>query len=109
MKPGKLRHRVTIQQKTQARTSMGAESDAWSDIATVWASIEPVSGREYYAARQEQSEVSHKVTIRYRRGVTPDCRLEYGDRYFEIETVIDTMELHRELVLMCKERTPWQR
>ena len=53
-------------------------------MATVWAAVDPVSGREYYAAEQAQSEVTHKVRLRYRAGVTPGMRVLLGQRRLHI-------------------------
>lgn len=103
MKIGKLRHRVTLQEYVSLKDSFGAEIEAWSDKATVWASIEPLSGREYFAARQMNAEVNTKITIRYRTGVKPTMRILFAGRVFEILSVINTEEKNRELILMCKE------
>jgi SPP1 family predicted phage head-tail adaptor len=103
MKIGKLRHRVRLQEYVISKDSFGAEVENWSDTATVWASIEPLSGREYFAAQQINAEVSTKITIRYRAGVKPTMRILFGGRIFEILSVINTEEKNRELILMCRE------
>ncbi|WP_395585520.1 head-tail adaptor protein, partial [Pseudomonas syringae group genomosp. 7] len=43
---GTLRHRVLIQQQVTTRDSDGIEQTSWVDVATVWASVEPLSARE---------------------------------------------------------------
>lgn len=40
---GKLRHRITIQRETVTRDEYGSEVKTWDDLATVWASVEPLS------------------------------------------------------------------
>jgi len=119
MRAGLLRHRVTIQtQPTTAVDSYGAPvpTTAWFDnLPDVPAMIQPVAGNEYYLARQAQAAVSHKVTLRYMRladgtRISPKCRVKFRDpeadidRFFEIESVIDPEERHRELRLMCREK-----
>ena len=103
MRIGKLRHRVILQEYISSKDSFGAEVETWSDIATVWASIEPLSGREYFAAQQINAEVSAKITIRYRASVKPTMRVLFEGRIFEILSVINTEEKKRELILMCRE------
>ena len=106
MKIGKLRHRVRIQAYTAGRDSFGAEEPAWTDVATVWASITPVSGKEYFASAQTNAEVSTKVTMRYRSGITPKMRVVFGARIFEIISALNFEERGVELNLMCKESVP---
>lgn len=103
LKIGKLKHRVTIQEYTTTRDSFGAEIEAWVDIATVWASVEPLTGREYFQMQQINTEISTKVTMRFKAGVTVKMRLIYNNRIFEIISLINTEEKDVQLVLMCRE------
>jgi len=98
-----LRHRVTLRKKEIAEDALKQQSEAWADIATVWAAIEPLSGREYFAARQENAEVTAKITIRYRKDVTPDMRAVSEGRVFNVLSVINPGERNISLILMCKE------
>ena len=104
---GKMRHRITFQAFGGKQDSTGdplqEDDDNWADVATVWASIDPISGREFYAAEQSQSEVSHKVRCRYRSGLTTAMRIKYGQRKFDIISIIDWEERHESLLIMCKE------
>lgn len=103
MKIGNLRHRVTIQQLTRTDDGAGGYTETWTAIATVWADVYPLKGQERYDAQQVKANLSHRVTIRYRAGVEPSMRLQYGARTLNIEAVIDPEERHRELILMCSE------
>jgi SPP1 family predicted phage head-tail adaptor len=103
MKIGELRHRVVLQQKTVTEDALKQQSETWVDVTTVWAAIEPLSGREYFAAKQVNAEVSVRITIRYRKGVTPDMRVVFGNRTFEVLSVIDPKERRESLILMCRE------
>ncbi|MDA8212164.1 MAG: phage head closure protein [Clostridia bacterium] len=103
MNAGELRHRVKIQQKSVTRDSFGAESVTWSDVATVWAVVEPLRGREFFGAQQVNAEVTTRIRIRYRSGVVPTMRALYGSRVYDIQSVINLDERNRELQLMCKE------
>jgi len=100
---GKLRHRITLQEIIKTDDGYGGIVETWKDIATVWAAIEPLKGTERYQAQQVQSELTHKVTIRYRAGIKPQMRILYGNRVFDIEAVIDVDERHRWLELLCSE------
>ena len=105
--PGKMRHRITFQRFSGALDDFGdplqTDDDSWADVATTWAAIDPISGREFYAAEQSQSEVSHKIRCRYRTGLDTAMRITYGKRRFKIISLIDWEERHESLLLMCKE------
>lgn len=103
MKIGSLRHRVTLQEYAGSADSYGAITEEWVDVTTVWAEIEPLSGKEFFVAQQVNSQVDIKIRIRYISGVMPQMRVLYGTRTFSIVSVLDIEERHREIHLMCKE------
>lgn len=72
-------------------------------LSGLWASIEPLSGREYFSTHQVNAEISHRIKLRYKAGITPKMRVKYGNRYFNIISAIDIKEAHREIHLMCTE------
>lgn len=89
MRNGRLRHKMTLQEPVDVQDSTtGAMVRTWQDIAPVWASLEPLSAREFVAAGAEQSEVSARVTIRYREGVTSKMRLVYRGLAYDIKGVL---------------------
>lgn len=109
MRAGKLRHRLTLQSPTGAvDATFGGQTHAYTDTATVWGSVEPavLMGREQFAAAQLQAELTHRITIRYRAGVTPKMRVSWDSRTFDIEQVVNVEERDRELHLLCREMTP---
>ena len=103
MRAGRLRHRVTIQQPTEgAPNSYGETANTWSTLATVWALVQTMSGREGYYAAQVQPDASVQITMRYREDVTTDMRVSYDSRYFNILSVIPDPK-NTQLVLACAE------
>ena len=105
--PGKMRHRITFQRFTGDADAYGdplqADDAYWDDVTTLWAAIDPISGREFYAAEQSQSEVSHKIRCRYRDGLDTAMRIVYGRRKFRLISIIDWEERHESLLIMCRE------
>ena len=105
--PGKMRHRITFQTFTGEQDAYGdplqADDSNWADKVSPWAAIDPISGKEFYAAEQSQSEVSHKIRCRYYPGLTTAMRIKYGKRIFKIISIIDWEERHERLLIMCKE------
>lgn len=68
-----------------------------------WASIEPLSSDEKFRMNQLESEITHRITIRYRKDITRSNRLRYKGREFQIESAVNWQERDRFLVLIVKE------
>ncbi len=98
-----LRHRITLQTLTRTADAGGGYSETWTDTATVWASIEPLNGYERFQAQQMEAGLSHKITMRYRTGVSPVMRVKFGARIFRIHAVLNPDERNERLVLTCAE------
>lgn len=94
---------VSIQRLGTAQDSAGQVIETWTTTATEWASIEPVSAREFFAASGERAEITHKITMHYGVAVLPRDQVVYGDRAFEIKGTMNVGERNRELLLMCAE------
>ena len=100
---GELNKLVTIQGKTVAQDSFGEEVVTWTKIADVWASINPVSYRELLEAQQVQSEISHRIVIRYRDGIKPYHQIIYGNSTYEILNIFNPNTANIALHLICRE------
>lgn len=103
MNIGKLRHRITLQRQINAQNDYGAVVTTWQDVATVWAEIKPISGREYFSAQQVQSDVTTQIWLRYRKDIEPTMRVTYQDKHYEIVSVLNYQGLNKTLQLMCKD------
>lgn len=101
MQAGKLNRRVTIESQGTTQDEFGGVSSGWTTVAEVWAAIAPKSGRELVAAKAAASEVSTTVSIRYRAGITPAMRVNYGGKFYNITAVIDRDDAHKYLDLEC--------
>lgn len=87
--PGRLRERVTIQQATATRNRIGETVQTWGTFAEVWASVEGLSGREVLQSGQQQTEVTHRVRMRYVSGLTQLMRLSWRGRILEITSLLE--------------------
>ena len=103
MRAGTLRHKVIIQVGTEAQDGFGGVTLTWATFATVWAAIEPISGKEFFDSQQVNAEVTTRIRIRYLASVTPKMRVLHGARIYRIESTVDLNERTRELHLMCVE------
>ena len=97
---GLMRERITIQAPTEQRNQFGEATVTWSDVATVWASVQGLSAREYLAAQQVGSIITHKIRIRFFPGITHSHRIVWRERIMEIASVLEreTRTVHEILV-----------
>lgn len=102
MRAGRLRHKVDIQQPIEVQNAYGEAEVTWQDVVSgVWAGIEPLRGREFWAAKQFNSEIEARVIMRYRSDVTTKMRIKHGDNEYYIASMINPNERNQELQLMC--------
>jgi SPP1 family predicted phage head-tail adaptor len=102
MQAGNLRHRIAIQTNTPTQDSYGQPVESWATVATVWAAVDMLTGRELYTAQQAQSEVNVRMTIR-RRDVDAKQRVSWDSRTFDVESVIHDPTNNRMTQLLCRE------
>ena len=103
MQAGRLDQRITIKQKVATQDTFGGETVTWSDVCTVWAQVQPMSGREYLQGKQLQEEQTVRIRIRHRAGIVPAMRAHLGSRVFDVIDVQNTDTANKETVLMCRE------
>lgn len=86
MKPGTLRHRITIQSQAEVQDANGDMTLTWSDFAaSVPASWLAGPGREYMAAESIRAEVTGRFELRYLPGVTAAMRVLWGGNTYNIK------------------------
>ncbi len=61
---GDLRHRLTIQKRTNIIGDRGESIEQWEDIGKCWARITPLYGRELEVAMQRHESVQVKIVTR---------------------------------------------
>ena len=103
MKAGQLRNLITIQSAVEHQNPQGESIVTWSDVADVWASVHPLSGRELFNAQQVQPDITHEVKLRYYGALTAKHRFLHDGRALNIESVADTNERNVEHVCACRE------
>lgn len=86
---GKLRHRVSLQDRQTSRDPMtGDVIVAWVEIAKLWAEIVPLSARDFIAAGANQSKVTARIVIRYRENINAAMRIVYRGKIYNIEGIL---------------------
>jgi SPP1 family predicted phage head-tail adaptor len=72
VEPGRLNTELLLQAPSDGPDGMGGLVRAWSEVATVFGRIEPVSQARIFGAGQTLETLSHRITIRHRTIHDPD-------------------------------------
>ncbi len=104
MRAGRLRHPITLQANTATQSGLRPTA-TWTNQATFYASIEPISGMEAFRQAKVQAETTHVVTVRHDPGneITTKMRWLFGSRVFGILSARKTDERNVEVICDCKE------
>ncbi len=102
--PGELRTELALEEASRTPDGAGGFTEAWTQIATVFARLQPIVVRERFGADQTIEEVTHRATIRHRPDVASGMRFVMGDRLLSILTVHDPDETGRYLVCRTREQ-----
>lgn len=101
---GRTNKRIAFYGNAEQENELGQIEQAEKELFKTWASVEPLRGREYQEAQKIRPELTYKITIRYRPGITPDMYIKYKERLFEIVSVINVKERNEIIELMCTEK-----
>lgn len=108
MRAGQLTRSIAIQQRSTGRDSFGQQLETWTDVKSVYAYIEALSGNERVAAQSLATDVSHRITVRWDSifsdpRVASTYRAVYQGRYFNIGAVLNVDEANRVIELLASE------
>lgn len=101
--PGEMRHQVTIRAITLTPDEGAGYTETPSDVATVWAAVEPLEGREQLAAMQMGMSRPHRFRVWYRSDLTGANELFHDGRRFNVGSVVDPGARREELVILADE------
>ena len=103
MRAGSLRHKITFQQLTVANDTWGHSAETWTDEVTTYAAIWTLRGVERMESMKLDNEITHKIRVRYKRDLNPKMRIKFGERYFNILSMVDPDERHIYYEIMANE------
>ncbi len=95
---GKRRHLMALQERVTERDpdSGSVIVTGWEDVAMLWASIEPLSAREFLAAAANQSAVTARIVTLFDERITSAARFVYQGKVYNIEGVLPDKKSGRE-------------
>lgn len=89
MKTGELDTKAVIQQPVEVRNNLGEFTLTWSDWATRYIALLPLSGNEVINALAIEATVTHRIRMRFTDGLKPKYRVVAEGRTFEIVSVLE--------------------
>lgn len=100
----RLRHQVTIEQRTASLNAYGEDTSSWTTLRTIFAGVEPVSGKEYAAASSTVGETLTRFPCRYEdvSDVDNTMRLSFDGTYYDVVEVINEKTANRMVSIMAK-------
>lgn len=108
MRSGSLRHKIVFQQLTVQSDTYSKSAETWTDQVSTFAAIWPIRGNEKLENLRLENEVTHKIRIRYHRGLHPKMRIRYfkdnANRYYNIQSIINPDERNIYLEIMAIEQ-----
>ena len=101
---GRLNKRVTFCRYSEEENELKQLRQQLKPIKTVWATVEPKSGREYIEADKERPELTYIITVKYQKDITPDMFIQFKGRLFNIKSIRNIREADEMLEISCTEK-----
>ena len=106
LKAGRLRHRVNFQKQVrQQDPDTGDIRTVWSNVyVNVPAAIEPLSAKDYFAAKAVQSEATVRIVVRYKPNLAATQRILHGAKIYNPTAPLADRDSGLEyLTILCAE------
>jgi SPP1 family predicted phage head-tail adaptor len=97
------RHRITIEALTNTPDQYGGEVGTWAEVVTIWAKVEPQEGGESFESGEVSEVARLQIETWHRSDINAKCRIKYGGRTFEIDSIQNVKEENRKLLMMVRE------
>lgn len=105
----RLNRRIKLEQIGETPNGLGDYDTAYTLIATVWAEVKPLSGKQYISDTQISEKPTHKFTVRFRRDLKKDHFIllteapTEPDRRFRIFSITNAGERNEYLEILAEE------
>jgi len=100
---GARARRFVLEMPLERPDGFGGVIRTYTSGPQLWGAIEMLSGAERVRADRPEQSLTHRITLRYREGVTGAMRLTSGLRRFAIRAASDPDGSKRDLVCLVEE------
>lgn len=101
MRAGKLDKLITLQRNVESKSSTGAVTSVWTDLATVRAEIVQQSADEFLTGFGEAETTAIIFRVRYVAGITTADRVLYAGNPYDLNEISE-IGRRRGLELRCE-------
>lgn len=101
---GHLNKKINIVGKVTKEINGFDKTVTETKYRNISASISPLSGREYFEAKQAANVENITVIIRYRNNICQSDTVEYKNHVYEIQSVVNPNTANESLELYCIEK-----
>lgn len=98
---GRLRDRVEIRRATKVQNRNGGLETVWSTLATVWAEVIGINGREAVIGQALQGISAFRITIRYREDIGDADQLMHRGRELNVRSISDPDGMREQLLILA--------
>ena len=102
--PGKLNRRLVLEAPVDTDDGAGGVSRTYEAMATLWASVTPVSVQEGIEAARLGARVTHRIGIRFSSDITTRHRFRDGAAIYRIVSLRDRDGAKRFLDISAEQR-----
>lgn len=99
---GQLDQKIGLRSQSLTSDGAGGATVVWTEYASVWAQVEPMSGREREAAQRTEAAAMYVVTIRHRTDVKEGHVVRWGTRDLNVRFVRQASGRALYLALECE-------
>lgn len=104
MNIGDLRHRIEIFGKAKIENELGETDFTFGKIKTIWAAIIPQTSKmQSGQANTILSNTTHKIIVRYDKGITQDMYIMFKGKRFDINYILNPYFKNETLEIFCSE------
>lgn len=98
-----LRHKIIIQREQISKDDLGDVVKIWVNIKITRASIDPITGSEWFAEDRMINDVDQSITLRKTDLIAAD-RIIFQGRIFDVKRVLDFENRGIFFLVLAKER-----
>lgn len=102
--PGRLNRRLTLEAPVDTGDGAGGMSRTYAMVATLWASVIPVSAQEEIEATRLGARITHRIGLRFSSDITTRHRFREGSAVYRIVSLRDRDGQGRFLEISAEQR-----
>lgn len=96
-----MRELITFKSRNTEQNDYGEELE-WTVGETVFASVEPLLGNEFFVAERTDSKVEVKFRCWYFEGLTNEMRVLFNGKEYEILSAVNYKNQNREWLIYAR-------